>query len=435
MRGYILLITIAATFSSLVTALLCDVSKYGAVGDGVKDNTALLQSLIDTNQDCQEGLYFPEGNTFISGALFLRSDITITIEGTLFASPDYTNHEKWPLIYTRYAGYMRMMTASLINGGRCLKMKDDWNSLPPYIHGDQCAEWDKLKNVAINGSGTINGNGADSGFNPDNNKVYGGLRPTLLGLTWITGLTITDLSIVNPTFWTVHILFCVDVLAARLRIDSMSPKPIHNGDGIDPDSSSNVVIEGCHINTNDDNVAVKSGMDEDGRKVGIPSKHIVVRDCEFGHGHGGASIGTDMSGGVSDVLFDNIRCNGTDNGVKIKSMRDRGSYIEDVVVQNMAVSNVGEAIVIIQHYHDSFAIGPAPHFRNITLRNITAEDGVVHVGQIDCLRQPGTCEGLHFVDIDVVRAANQTWGPCGGVSSGSQLNVLPAIPCVISTFV
>ena len=166
---------------------VCDVNEKGAVGDGVSDNTVLLQSLID-DEGCTE-LYFPSGNTYVSGSLFLRSNLVVTIDGTLFASPDYKNHEKWPLIYTRYAGFMRMMTASLLNGGQCKKMKENWNNLPPYIHGDQCAEWDKLENVTIKGSGNINGNGANSGFT--NNLIYSAFRPTLLGLTWITGLTLT----------------------------------------------------------------------------------------------------------------------------------------------------------------------------------------------------------------------------------------------------
>ena len=413
------------------SALKCDVSVLGAIGDGKSDNTVLLQSLIDDVERCDE-LYFPSDSVYVSGSLFLRSNLVLTIDGTLLASSDYKNPDIWPRIYTRYEGFMRMMTASLINGGRCHKMKQDWIEYPPYIHGDQCAEgvdgWNKLQNVTIKGSGTIDGNGAESGFTHD--LVWTAFRPTLLGLTWIEGLTLTDLNIVNPTFWTVHVLFCRDVYIARLHIDSINPIPIHNGDGIDPDSSSNVFIEDCSINTNDDVIAIKSGKNEDGRQVGIPSTNITVINMEFQHGHG-VGIGSEMSGNVSDVLISNIRCNGTGAAVKIKSERGRGGFIENVIYENMELVNVPQAIIIQQHYNGDKSIGEAPTFRNITIRNITAFDSTVgHVGQVDCLLLGERCVDIHFQNIDLSRAQNQTWAPCAGVTSGSQLDVLPQIPCV-----
>jgi len=411
--------------------VVCDISQHGAIGDGVTDNTGVLQVLIDSNADdssrCGE-LYFPNG-VYVSGSLFLRSNLTLTIDGTLLASPDYKSTEKWPMIYTRYEGFMRMMTASLLNGGRCKRMKDDWVSLPPYVRGDQCAEWDKLENVTIRGSGTIDGNGAESGFT--NNVIYSAFRPTLLGLTWIRGLELTDLNVVNPTFWTIHVLFCTDVYIARLNIDSMNPVPIHNGDGIDPDSSSNVLIEKCKINTNDDVIAIKSGKNEDGRTVGIPSTNITVRNMSFEHGHG-VGIGTEMSGDVSGVLISDIVCNGTGAGVKIKSERGRGGTIENVVYQNMQLTRVSQAIIIQQHYGDGNSHGLAPTFKNITLRNITALDNsVASVGQVDCLLTGKHCVDIFFEDVDLSRAANQTWAPCAGWNSGSQTNVKPDVPCLV----
>jgi polygalacturonase len=410
---------------------VCDVSLHGAVGDGKSDNTPLLQSLIDNVTMCDE-LYFPSENVYVSGSLFLRSNLVVTIDGTLLASPDYKNKEIWPMIYTRYEGFMRMMTASLINGGRCMNMKPGWIEYPPYIHGDQCAEgadgWNKLQNVTIRGSGTVDGNGAESGFTHD--LLYTAFRPTLLGLTWIQGLTLTDLNIVNPTFWTVHVLFCKGVYISRLHIDSVDPVPIHNGDGIDADSSSNVFIQDCNINTNDDVIAIKSGKNEDGRNVGIPSNNVTVVNMEFERGHG-VSIGSEMSGNVSNVLISNIHCNGTGAAVKIKSERGRGGVIENVIFENMSLVNVSQAIIIQQHYDGDHAVGEAPTFKNITLRNITALDSTVgHVGQVDCLLLGERCLDVHFQRVNLAQAQNQTWAPCAGVISGSQQDVLPRIPCV-----
>jgi len=427
---FISVAAVAHAFDSEIvqsSSRVCDIRQHSAIGDGIFDNTEIIQGLIDNVDDCDEVL-IPSENIYVSGSLFLRSNLIFTIEGTLFASSNYKSKQTWPMIYTRYEGFMRMMTASLLNGGRCKKMKNDWNELPPYIHGDQCEEWEKLKNVTLKGSGTINGNGAESGFT--NDKIYSAFRPTLLGLTWIQGLTITDLTIINPTFWTVHVLFCKDVYIARLKIDSINPIPIHNGDGIDPDSSSNVFIEDCHINTNDDVIAVKSGKNADGRLVGIPSNNITVINMSFEHGHG-VAIGSEMSGGVSDVLISNITCNGTGAGVKIKSERGRGGIIENVVYENIKLSNIGQAIIIQQHYNGDKSVGEAPTFKNITLRNIQAlDDTVVNVGQVDCLLLGESCVDIKFENIDLSKAKNQTWAPCNGVRSSSQLNVLPIIPCL-----
>jgi polygalacturonase len=242
------------------------------------------------------------------------------VDGKLLGSSDIENRSVWPNIYTRRAGLMCNTTASLINGGQCKKMAQNYRPGPPYTLGDQCESWDVLSNVTIRGSGTIDGNG-NCGW--VNDKEYSRDRPTLLGLGHISYLFLRDLLLTNPPFWTTHILFSENVHVRNVHIDTASPDNVDNADGIDPDSSKNVLIEDCFISSNDDVIAIKSGINEDGRAVGIPSSNITVRNMYFESGHG-LSIGSETSGGINDVFITDIQLNGTDRGVRIKSQAGRG---------------------------------------------------------------------------------------------------------------
>lgn len=184
--------------------LTCDVRTYGAVPDGKTLSTAGIQAAID---DCSRrasqnapGVVLlpraaPTGSVYLSGSLFLKSNIVFFVdEGvTLLGSPAKDN-TTYPQVYTRVAGTMQYGHASLINGALCTSINFNASAV-----GDQCREWAKLENVTIAGYGTLDGNG-DSGWW---NKPYFNDRPTLLGLLWISSLTILDLKFVNPPFWTV----------------------------------------------------------------------------------------------------------------------------------------------------------------------------------------------------------------------------------------
>jgi len=142
--------------------------------------------------------------------------------------------------------------------------------------GDQCLWWDKLQNITIEGSlegqgpqPTIDGSG-DSGWW---DKQYMNDRPTLFGLMWIDGLVIRNLHLNNSAFWTLHPVFSNHILIENLNITTVGP----NTDGIDPDSCQDVLLQNCYVSTGDDCIAVKSGKDQDGLKINIPTKDVVVR--------------------------------------------------------------------------------------------------------------------------------------------------------------
>ena len=239
-------------------ALACNVLDFGALGDGVRNDQAEIQQALES---CEE-IFFPADKIFLSGSLFLRSNQRVVIDGVLRGVSPYEGslNDTYPFIYTRRGGTMTYTRASLVNGGQC-------NSIDykPLALGDQCSSWDKLTNVTITGTGFTD-------------ELLKRVRPTLLGLSWIHDLTLTDLTLRNPPFWTTHLLFCDGVYVSGLRIDTVG---CPNGDGIDPDSSKNVLIENCNINSSDDVIAIKSGKDQDGLAVAMPCENITGLSCRL----------------------------------------------------------------------------------------------------------------------------------------------------------
>ncbi len=410
----------------------CDVLDYGAKGDSTNtdiDETKAIQAAID-DIECSTVL-LPIDKVFVTGSLFLKSNLIFQVDGNLQGSKDYKNKDLWPEIYTRRGGLMVKTTASLINGGQCLKMKEDYIPYPPYIHGDQCETWNILENVQITSSskgnsnvGSINGNG-DCGWASDDKTKNN--RPTMLGLGHINGLTINNIYLTNPAFWTLHVLFCDGVHISNIEINTSSDTTVGNADGIDPDSSSNVVIDSVKVTSNDDVIAIKSGINEDGRAVGIPSSNIQVINSYFESGHG-LSIGSETSGDIRDVMISNNIMNGTERGIRIKSQAGRGGIVERITYENLNLIDIQTAVSITMEYTDD-GHGQLPTFRDITLKNIQGNN-IQEVGELVCEKN-SVCTNMTFKDINlqIKEDGEDEYDKCQYIE-GSQENVVPEILCL-----
>ena len=206
---------------------------------------------------------------------------------------------------------------------------------------------------------------------------------------------------------------------------------VNAASSIDPDCAQDVLIERVYIATGDDNIAIKSGRNWYGRTFGRPSSNITVRDSVFGSGHG-LSIGSEMSGGVTGVLFENITATGGGCGPRIKSERGRGGAVENVVYRNLRLFNLTQAVQITDNYDPGLAPTNAtatPVFRNITIADVRAE-GCAAGYTLDGLPE-SKIRSLTLRNITVVGTKNASlWKACDNVDRASAVctGVSPACP-------
>jgi polygalacturonase len=198
------------------------------------------------------------------------------------------------------------------------------------------------------------------------------LRPPMVTTYECRNVLIEGVSFSNPPFWTIMPAFSENITITGITIENPGNSP--NTDGIDPSSCRNVHISDCHITVGDDCIVIKSGRDEDGREAGKPTENITITNCTMLEGHGGLVIGSEMSGGVKRISISNCVFEGTDIGIRIKTMRGRGGMVEDVRVSNITMSNIVNEGVLITLRYQATSPEPlserTPAVRNIQLSNL-----------------------------------------------------------------
>lgn len=208
---------------------------------------------------------------------------------------------------------------------------------------------------------------------PVEERVFGKeakLRPCAIEFNECGTVLIEGITLRNSPFWCIHPLYCEDVIVRDVKIESNFP----NNDGCDPESSRRVLIEGCTFRTGDDAIAIKSGRDADGRRVGRPSEHIAIRNCKFYSKCNGLCIGSEMSGGVSDIVMHNIEIGDVKNALLFKSNLDRGGYIENVSIDSISIRSAAGAILRFETNYFGYRGGNmAPRYADFEIRNVRAE--------------------------------------------------------------
>lgn len=308
-----------------------NVLNYGAIGDGATKNTKAIQQAIDA---CTYGgtVYIPSG-TFLSGALHLKSNMTLYIDkgGVLKGSTDTLDY--LPLIMNRFEGWELKTYASLINAGTL----------------DRSGKYNVV-NLSIRGKGTISGGGAKLGNAMIARRGKRG-RGRLICIINAHNIDIQGLNLENPPCWTTHYIYCNQVTLHDLHITSSGA----NGDGIDPDSSTDSYIFNCTISTDDDCIAIKSGKNPEGNVVNKPTKNIRITDCAFIKG-AALAIGSEMSGGVSNVFIQDCKIGNLKNGLQIKTTKDRGGYVKNVTLRDCSILKI--TLVTDVYYNNDGAAAP-----------------------------------------------------------------------------
>ena len=200
------------------------------------------------------------------------------------------------------------------------------------------------------------------------------LRPQFVNFIFCKNVKLEDFTITNSPFWVLHPLLSENVIVRRVTVNSEGP----NNDGCDPESCKNVLIENCTFNTGDDCIALKSGRDFDGRRANAPIENVIVRNCFMRKGHGGVSMGSEISGGCRNIFVENCQMSSPelDRAILIKTNNSRGGITDGVYVRNLMVGEVKDAILSINCSYHINTEGEGkflPEIKNVYLTNVTSK--------------------------------------------------------------
>lgn len=333
---------------------------------GEKKNA--IQSAIDQCAKMGGGTVVVPKGEWHTGKIHLRSNINLHLEDgarVIFSdNPD----DYLPVVFTRWEGTECYNYSPLI-----------------YANGGE--------NISITGSGTLIGSGeswwrwknlqqtaADRLYNmaadnvPVEKRIFGtteaALRPQFIQPINCRNVLLEGFTIIDGPQWTIHPVYCENVTVRNVNVLTRG----HNTDGLNPDSCRNVLIEGCTFETGDDCIAVNSGLNEDGWRINRPCENIEIRNCTMNGGHGAIVIGSAMSGGVRNVYAHDCKIKNTMQGIRIKSMRGRGGYVDGVKMENIKINNVSDQAIQITMFYEFTTVEPRTkepsEFKNIEIRNI-----------------------------------------------------------------
>ncbi|VVB10545.1 unnamed protein product [Arabis nemorensis] len=337
--------------------IVMSITDYGGVGDGKTSNTAAFRRAVQHIRGFSAvggaQLNVPKG-TWLTGSFNLTSNLTLFLEhgAVILGSKDI---DEWPIIEP-LPSYGRGRERP---GGRHISL----------IHGDN------LTNVVITGeNGTIDGQGK-MWWELWWNRTLVHTRGHLIEIKNSHNILISNLTLLNSPFWTIHPVYCSNVVIRNMTI--LAPMNAPNTDGIDPDSSTNVCIEDCYIESGDDLVAVKSGWDQYGMAMAHPSSNIIIRRISgTTRTCSGVGIGSEMSGGIFNITIEDIHVWDSAAGLRIKSDKGRGGYISNITINNVLLEKVKVPIRFSRgsndHPDDKWDPKAIPRVKGIYISNVVS---------------------------------------------------------------
>jgi polygalacturonase len=342
------------------------VTQFGAVAGGETDCTEAFAAAIEACTKAGGGRVVVPPGVFLSGAIHLKSRVNLHVsEGATIRFA--TNPAAYlPVVFTRF---------------ECIELMN--YSAPIYAF--------EQTDIAITGNGTLDGQGevwhrwikqwdadvrklVDMGRRgvPVSERIFGAgykLRPNFIQPVRCRNVLIEGVRVINSPMWTLNPVYCTNVTIRGVTVETDGP----NTDGCNPDSCTDVLIKDCVFSNGDDCIAVKSGRDEDGRRVNIPCENVVIQNCVFKNGHGGVTMGSETAGGVRNVFAEDCQFDSPDldMAMRFKTNPARGGYIEHIFLRNCTVKTAKYGIHITKRYGAGVTKDgdTDPAVRNIEIRN------------------------------------------------------------------
>jgi polygalacturonase len=355
------------------------ITRYGAVGNGKSDCTEAFRKAISACNKAGGGRVVVPAGLFLTGPIHLKSNVNlhVTSKATIKFSQNPTDY--LPLVFSRWEGMELMNYSPLI-----------------YAFGQ--------KNIAITGDGILDGQANNDTWWPWNGRLQYGwktgapnqrksrtalvemiernvpvterifgeshfLRPQFIQPYRCQNVLIEGVTIRNSPMWEIHPVLCTNVTVEKVFISTHGP----NNDGCNPESCQDVLIKDCYFDTGDDCIAIKSGRNADGRRLNIPSENIIVQGCRMKDGHGGITVGSEISGGVRNLFAENCRLDSKnlDHALRVKNNAMRGGLLENFYFRNIEIGEVAHAAITIDFNYEEGPKGRfTPVVRNFVVRNL-----------------------------------------------------------------
>ena len=409
-----------------------NLKKFGAVGDGVTLNTKAFQKAIDALSKKGGGrLVVPQGVWF-TGPIVLKSNIDLHLE--VGAVIQFSGDEDfYPVIKTSFEG---------LDTRRCQS--------PLSANG--------AENIAITGKGVIDGNGqcwrpvkkgkmtedqayadAEKSANmnvpkaqtdEEWNAIKRFLRPVMISLVNCKNVLLQGVIFQNSPAWNIHPLMCENIILDDVL--ARNPFYAQNGDALDLESCKNALIVNSKFDAGDDGICIKSGKDADGRRRGRPCENVVVDGCTVFAGHGGFVVGSEMSGGVKNILVQNCQFLGTDVGLRFKSTRGRGGIVENIFINNVSMTDIKTDAITFNMYYGGKSVAEmladgdnpdnttkmpvneeTPIFRNIDIKNIIC-NGAGRAMEFNGLPEM-PINGIRLQNINIQAKADAVFNNCQNI--------------------
>jgi polygalacturonase len=393
-------VLLAASIISFSQSTWTNVKESGADPSGKIKCTKIISDIINSLSVKGGGtVYFPAG-TYLTGPIVMKSNITLWLESGAVVkfSDDFDDY--LPMVPSRWEDIRVKNFVSQIYAYQCENISIRGRG---HFEGQGKKWWDFMRTAAKQPESKW-----QEIFRKENaellaKNVYLGarnnfLRPPMVTTYECKNVLIEGVSFSNPPFWTIMPAFTDNITIDGITIENPSGSP--NTDGIDPSSCRYVHISNCHITVGDDCIVIKSGRDEDGREAARPTEDITITNCTMLKGHGGVVIGSEMSGNVKRVAITNCVFEGTDRGIRIKTMRGRGGIIEDILVSNIVMNNmINEGVLITLRYQRTapeLLSERTPACNNVRISNIIMRGG----------QRPVAIYGLEERDVNQISISN-----------------------------
>jgi polygalacturonase len=391
-----------------------NIIKFGAVADGVTLNTASINNAIDACHKKGGGVVLVPTGMWLTGPVVLKSNVNLHLQknAVLQFTEDFNQYQ---LVQGNWEGLPQMRNQSPISAANATNIGitghgiidgagDAWR----MVKKDKLTEsnWKKL----VNSGGVLDDNKriwypTESSLkgsklknpgviSPDKTEEFykeikDFLRPNMLVLVNCSKILLEGVTFQNSPAWCLHPLMSQHITIRNLQVKN--PWYAQNGDGLDLESCRYVLVENTVFDVGDDGICIKSGRDEEGRKRGMPTEDVIIRNCTVYHAHGGFVIGSEMSGGAKNIYVNDCTFVGTDIGLRFKTTRGRGGIVENIFINNITMRDiVGEAILFDMYYaaQDPIALTgekreppkvealpvteATPQFRNFYINNVVA---------------------------------------------------------------